>query len=380
MKRAPLIIAAMATSFVVLFTGCASVPSEVKYESDALRSDNSVQKAYAASRLGKTPEKAGYLIPELIEVLTDEASLDWYRGRLFVAEDPIGPPLRSGAVRTTPAKEAHRTLVAIGEPSIEHLIRALGDGRSTIRKWSAITLGVLRDDRATGPLEDLLSDEDTEVRIEAANALAALDRDRGTDALILALGDPDPAVRSNAARILGRLQAWEAVEPLIELISDEDYSVALEAIRALLDSTDFRAYGAFAEAMEHPDPLIRREAVKGLHYNPNMAEADLLVEALSDEDSEVREHAARTLSLLTDPSLVLPLIDKLSDRNYSVQYWAAEALGRIGDRRAVEPLIDKLGSDVPYIWEMARTSLKRITGQDFGPRQSKWRKWLEENR
>ncbi len=76
----------------------------------------------------------------------------------------------------------------------------------------------------------------------------------------------------------------------------------------------------------------------------------------------------------------MPLIDKLSDRNYSVQYWAAEALGRIGDRRAVEPLIDKLGSDVPYIWEMARTSLKRITGQDFGLRQSKWRKWLEENR
>jgi len=72
-----------------------------------------------------------------------------------------------------------------------------------------------------------------------------------------------------------------------------------------------------------------------------------LISALKDEDGDVREAAAEALGELKDPRAVEPLISVLKDEDGSVRWWAVKALNK-------------------------------ITGEDFGEDEAKWRDWLGE--
>lgn len=63
-----------------------------------------------------------------------------------------------------------------------------------------------------------------------------------------------------------------------------------------------------------------------------------------------------------------PLIRALHDE--SVRDRAARALGKIGDKRAIGPLIDLLPKS-----ESAQLALQKLTNQQFGNSQRRWRAW-----
>jgi hypothetical protein len=68
---------------------------------------------------------------------------------------------------------------------------------------------------------------------------------------------------------------------------------------------------------------------------------------------------------------VEPLIKALNDER--VRGRAAEALGKIGDKRAIEPLIAVLPKT-----EQAQWALNKLTKQDFGNNQARWRAWWKQ--
>jgi hypothetical protein len=68
------------------------------------------------------------------------------------------------------------------------------------------------------------------------------------------------------------------------------------------------------------------------------------------------------------PPAVDPLIKALNDE--SVRDRAARALGKIGDKRAIGPLIDLLPKSEPAQW-----ALIKLTNQQFGNSQRRWRTW-----
>jgi len=68
------------------------------------------------------------------------------------------------------------------------------------------------------------------------------------------------------------------------------------------------------------------------------------------------------------PPAVDPLIKALNDDN--VRNRAVEVLGKIGDKRAVGPLIDVLPKS-----EQAQWALEKLTNQQFGNSQRRWRAW-----
>lgn len=68
------------------------------------------------------------------------------------------------------------------------------------------------------------------------------------------------------------------------------------------------------------------------------------------------------------PPAVDPLIKALNDE--SVRDRAARALSRIGDKRAIGPLIDLLPKS-----ESAQLALVKLTNQQFGNSQRRWRAW-----
>jgi len=72
------------------------------------------------------------------------------------------------------------------------------------------------------------------------------------------------------------------------------------------------------------------------------------------------------------------LISALKDEDWRVRWKAAAALGELKDPRAVEPLISALKDEVYMLRFWAAVALNKITGEDFGEDEAKWRDWLGE--
>ena len=70
------------------------------------------------------------------------------------------------------------------------------------------------------------------------------------------------------------------------------------------------------------------------------------------------------------------IIATLKDKDGDVRWWAAKSLGELKDPRAVEPLISALKDEDENVRRTAAEALEKITGEDFGEDEAKWRDWL----
>jgi len=185
----------------------------------------------------------------------------------------------------------------------------------------------------------------------------------GMPPLISALKDKDGYVRRVAAWALGEInpkwreteEAKRKVPEFISALKDEDGDVRLAA----------------AEALKEINPKWR-ETEEAKRKVPEF------ISALKDEDGDVRYRAAWALGVLKDPRAVEPLIPALKDKDRVVRSAAARALGELKDPCAVEPLITALKDENIWVRKAAAEALEKITGEDFGEDEAKWRDWLGE--
>jgi HEAT repeat protein len=126
----------MVIVITISFTGCQSSPGtgnaideDVAQEIDRLSSTEAEVRARAAASLANMGVRATPAVPALIGILDDGTKV--YRS--------VSPAFPVG-VSTSPGAEAAKALVEIGEPAVEHLIVALGDGDSRIRVAAAEVL------------------------------------------------------------------------------------------------------------------------------------------------------------------------------------------------------------------------------------------------
>lgn len=147
---------------------------------------------------------------------------------------------------------------------------------------SALKLLALSEIPFTGPLQELLSDSDRDLRIQAALALGDQQDPAAVGALLGALDDADVNVRFHAIEALGRLRAIEAVERLAAIAEEGDFFLSFAAIDAL--------------------------------------------------------------SMISDPSIAPRLAPLLADD--SLQQAVAAALGTVGDEQAIAPLVECLNTSV----------------------------------
>lgn len=96
-------------------------------------------------------------------------------------------------------------LTGLGTPVVEPLINALDD--PSRRSAAATALGGIRDERAIGPLTDLLEDEDPALRVIAAIALGRVRHPATAEALIRASLDDRIEVRDAAQAALDQIGA-----------------------------------------------------------------------------------------------------------------------------------------------------------------------------
>jgi len=210
-------------------------------------SDKELQRL-AIEALGKIGPETALVMKALTEQL---ASFTYeLREAAIVALGNIGPE----AQRATPEllnllvveqrdelrKKAADTLVALGEPAVRPITKALKDKRTDLRWYACEILGRIGPDAksAVGGLRGALGDDQEVVRIAAAGALGKLGdaAKPAVSALAKALGDSSWKVRKAAAEALGAIGpgAKSAARQLKKAAAEDEDSEVKKAAEAAI--------------------------------------------------------------------------------------------------------------------------------------------------
>jgi len=183
---------------------------------------------------------------------------------------------------------AVKALVEIGEPAVETLIQALEDNNPDVRENSAHALGKIGDERAVGPLIELLCDNKYwEVEHAARHALANIG-EPALDSLVSYINDQNGSLASRiqAVYALGGI-GEPAVEPLVQLLTQN--ILCVEAASSLKDIGE-PAVEPLIQILENDEnqPQVRAQAVQALGGIGDKRAIEPLTKALNNKNERVR--------------------------------------------------------------------------------------------
>jgi len=159
---------------------------------------------------------------------------------------------------------------------------------------------------AVEPLQERLSNPESEVRWWAVRALAEIDDPRVPELLVKSLADPDQGVRWCAGLALRAHPTSRAISALMSMLPDED------ALTRRLAGDALVAIGA--PAVPH--------LIEALKQGDHPLEQDSLLRA--------RLEVVRALAKIGDERAIPVLFDALDDGSALIEYWASEGLEKMG--------------------------------------------------
>jgi HEAT repeat protein len=178
------------------------------------------------------------------------------------AADAVAPVLEDHDPKVAGA--AANALAALGELSIDPLIRLLSSERDETRIRTTDVLGRLRHKGACERLIDNLTDPTPWVRIVSCQALGEIGENRAVDPLIEALKDRDAIVRAMAVEALGKLCDHRSTMPILARLKDRSDLVCNNALVALGRIGNPVALPFLSAALDDEDPDRRIAAIEGL--------------------------------------------------------------------------------------------------------------------
>ncbi len=396
MKRyAHAVLLAGGISLAALLGGCASGASAKKgetnysylddqalekFDADLTRLAAAIQRSDASSEASlrrQIGEQARQYQGALISALSDGSSVQ--RRRLagvalgFTGDIAVIAPLLS-KVNDNDEPESVRHMAVLGLATLDRKLReyprhdelmqtlrgvlesrdtSASMRRSAVQAYAAAYDRVLND--SISPLRDrFMSDPDIGVKITAVNVLGDIGDTAATQDLIgVGLGSEITDVRAASAIALGKIQDARLIIP------------------ALVDSS-----------MNDESAEVRREAVSSLaaHFSadPDTVHSALLL-GLSDFNDGVRESSALALARTADVRAIDPLLQATGDRTAIVRRAAADGLGQLLNKErevSAYPLVDLLSDQTPEVRKAAQVSLAKITTNDWGDDQARWRSYF----
>jgi HEAT repeat protein len=165
---------------------------------------------------------------------------------------------------------------------------------------------------------------------------------------------------------------------LLELLDDENGNAREAAVYSLM------SFGGdipvkVARLLQDKEDYVRVAAIRLLNekLDPRTS-GDILTALQKDKSGNVRAIAARALGALKDKNALDALMEAVTeDTDNFVREESALSLGKIGDAKAIPALISTLKDEYKDTQLRAASSLKTITGQDFGRDREKWSNWYE---
>lgn len=312
----------------------------------------------------KRNKRALYLLVPLLVIV-----VAFYTFRVLpsmgVGKSPAGKLILKLDVDSAHAREqASDDLVAMGEPAVKELIKALKGRNKRIARGAAETLGRIADERAVEPLIAALGDEDVLIQGAAVLALGEMRAPAAVEPLIEMLNDTYPGMTATAARALGEIGDDRAVEPLTRIFNDPDAparDAAGEALGKIGATGGIEALIGGLATKDHVGFVTRTNALVSAGANA----VEPLIAALDNDSRQVRAGAVRVLGEIGDSRAIAPLIGLIerSERKEGDSYLrsaAVAALGKIGGPGVVPALIARLKDVEPRVRETAMTELGKL--------------------
>ncbi len=348
----------------------------------ALQDKDAAIRGGASAPLQTIGEPAVSSLMSLIDVY-DEAVRGLVSSTLGGIGEPAVRPLLRVMQQDEPAPEqgpaafrraklaAEAAFKAMKEVALEPVIdELLVDEDAQVRLAATGILGAvakgLEEDaaaQAVPPLiERLERDEAWAVRRKAASALGGLAEvavnNGAVEPLIAHLGDPRSEVRASAAAALGALGDAAAAEPLANLLLTNRKGATAEIADAL-EKLGQPSIAPLTRALEHPAVEVRLVAAQTIAAIGTTDAVVPLGGALDDPEAKVRRAAADALRNLADQRVLDQLAQALGDSESAVYYAARDALARMGEP-ALQVLIERLGSGNTRVAYMAQQALAQI--------------------
>lgn len=166
-----------------------------------------------------------------------------------------------------------------------------------------------------------------------------------------------------------------AVSPPVATASPNDYQAEVRRLSA-----------SFLEASSADRPAVLAK----LRDSKGAAHTDALARAIPSLTGVTFDQAREALSHRLTRMTAATLVEMLSDPDREIRRAAALAIGMKEERQLVPDLIGKLLDREDMVARAARTSLKALTKQDFGPETdasavereqsaARWREWWKQN-
>ncbi len=280
----------------------------------------------------------------------------------------------------TSKADAVKRLVAIGQPAVPALQRALPHVSDRDAVWIVRALRQIGDPRAAFPVMDRYAHSPLDLKEEILASLASFRVPGAIGFLTTVLLEPEARLRRRAAAALARLDNPGAIRGLLRSVEDEDDWVRTEAVAGLMRLSERVSPSRIA------DPLVRR--VSDLSDGP-LCDTLRVLAALGDTrireplrdnlrlgDEEMRCLCARALGRLADSECATALERALDDPSEGVRAEVVRSLVVARGYECFRVLARRLDvEESRSVTQVIRRSLRKFVGRDLGPRASAWLEW-----
>ena len=210
----------------------------------------------------------------------------------------------------------------------------------------------------------------------AAGGGCALDTKPGSESIFTLVRGP--SLEEGAAWAIDKFDAEKRYRGTL-IIADQPFAGEELYLRVFLDN------------IKDEDARVRMASIRGLANHGRPEHAALIIPLLKDADPQVRKEAARGLQRLSSDDAVEPLIaasrepdleakEPTGEADDAVRVEAVDALGQFPSDKVLQSLVQSLADSRLVVNEAARSSLRTLTGQDFGLDRRAWLDWLRVTR
>ncbi|MCB9845865.1 MAG: HEAT repeat domain-containing protein [Phycisphaeraceae bacterium] len=137
----------------------------------------------------------------------------------------------------------------------------------------------------------------------------------------------------------------------------------------------------YEDYLDDPDPNVRAAATRAIGNHGRPEHVPALVKQLADPSPHVRLDAAVSLQRVHHVDAIDPLVAALNPDNEpeaDVRAAVANALGQYATRSVLQSLIAALDDRNLRVNEAVLSSLRTLTGQDFGYSRAQWQNWFRQ--
>lgn len=339
--------------------------------------------------------------------LGSQEDLEWLRDKRLRAEksgmvkgailegliDREVEKLDSIALKAAKDKDANyvaagiRAIGLLGlEKGMKSVEKNLGDPSTKVRKRCFEALAALGGDEAYKLLLEAYDDARNEaLRTDIAVQLRLADNRDEIGVLIkegLSSRDHEVVKASVEAIAFAAEHEPELCGPvLLKMLSDGDEEIRTAAIEGMVRARPEGAIQALIKRLDHDDFRTRTDAAWALAQIgdlPEEAEAKF-IELTHDDRPAVRLHAVDALSwFIPSDAAYDAAVARLRDDLWSVRSQAIMTMADFRRRDSLEKLVEVVQTDKGRVKDDALAALAHLTGEDFGPMEQNWGRWLKD--